>query len=321
MAKDFLYINGVIAASEKYLLKDRILKLCEVGAEEALRTVTECGFGSGAEISSVYDYEGLVAADEADIDAFIREYAPSAAEAAYLLAPRDFHNAKAAVKARYTGASVEGLLAPQGLIPVDVILGAVKEGDFRPLGKILGGAVRAAVDLLSEENAAHSGAETGIIFERAQLEYLFGACARNKLLKKLLQDKADMTNILTALRAGEPEYAEKCFVPGGRLTVKQLLGLFGENREGALDGTQYSEFVKKCFADKSAGLPLTAAERLFESYEGQYLAANRYELQKNEPFLYYVFRRRAENANVRILFVCLLAGMKEGEIKKRLRIF
>ena len=40
---------------------------------------------------------------------------------------------------------------------------------------------------------------------------------------------------------------------------------------------------------------------------------------RNQPFLYYVFRRRAENADVRILFVCLLAGMKDYEIKARLR--
>jgi len=35
MAKDLLYTNGVIAAKEKYLLKDKIFRLCEGGAEEA----------------------------------------------------------------------------------------------------------------------------------------------------------------------------------------------------------------------------------------------------------------------------------------------
>ena len=59
--------------------------------------------------------------------------------------------------------------------------------------------------------------------------------------------------------------------------------------------------------------------RLCENYEIQYFSAKKYDLIKNQPFLYYVFRRRAENANVRILFVCLLAGMRDSEIKKRLR--
>ena len=37
MARDVTYTNGVIAAGEKYLLKDKIFKMCETGAEEALR--------------------------------------------------------------------------------------------------------------------------------------------------------------------------------------------------------------------------------------------------------------------------------------------
>ena len=71
--------------------------------------------------------------------------------------------------------------------------------------------------------------------------------------------------------------------------------------------------------DRREGLPHTAAERETENYEVRFFAAKKYELVRNQPFLYYVFRRRAENADVRILFVCLLAGMKDYEIKARLR--
>lgn len=76
MAIDFLYTNGVVAVREKYLLADKLVKLCETNAEEALRQLTDSGFGKGAEVDSVYDYEALVAADERAIDGFIREYAP-----------------------------------------------------------------------------------------------------------------------------------------------------------------------------------------------------------------------------------------------------
>ncbi len=323
MSKDLLYTNGVIAAREKYLLNDKIFKLCDSGAEEALRVVSESGFGKGAEAASVYEYEKLVSADEAAIDRFIREYAPSRAEAAYLLSPRDFHNAKAAVKARYLNLTTENMLAPAGLIPVEVIINCVNSGEYSPLGKTLGDAVRQAAALFSEENKNQaSGAEIGIIFEKALYVHLHEECAGNGLLKKLLTTRADMTNILTVLRSAEEEYAAKCYVAGGKLGDKQLALLFGEDTEKALKAfksTPYYEFVKKCVADKAAGLPLTAAERICESYETEYFTAKKYELQKSQPFLYYVFRRRAENTNVRILFVCLLAGMKDSEIKRRLR--
>lgn len=318
-----MYTNGVIAAREKYLLNDRILKLCDSGAEEVLRALSESGFGKGAEVTSVYEYEKLVAADEAAIDGFIREYAPSNAEAAYLLSPRDFHNAKAAVKARYLNLSLENMLAPAGLISAEEVVNCVNSGEYAPLGKVLGEAVEQAAALFSEEDKTEaSGAEIGIIFEKALYKHLHEACARSGLLKRLLTTKADMTNIITALRSTEKEYAAKCYVTGGKLSEKQLEFLFEEDTEKALKAfksTPYYEFVKKCIADNAAGRPLTAAERICESYETEYFTAKKYELQRNQPFLYYVFRRRAENTNVRILFVCLLAGMKDSEIKRRLR--
>ena len=69
---DVEYTNGVIAAREKYLLKDKIARLCELDAEDAFRALLDSGFGGGAETAiSVHDYEKLIFAEEAKIDEFI----------------------------------------------------------------------------------------------------------------------------------------------------------------------------------------------------------------------------------------------------------
>lgn len=330
MAKDVLYTNGTIAVKEKYLLKEKIFRFCEMTAEDAFRSLLESGFGNGAEALSVYDYEALTAEEEKSLDDFIREYAPSEAEAEYLLAPRDFHNAKALLKAEYLGLDAEKMLAPEGRVPVSRISLCLKNGDFSPLGKELGGAMNEAASLFKEEEEDGeerkdvSGAAIGGIFEKALYRHLSAVCSKSGLLKKLLSAKADMTNVITALRSSEKEYAERMYVGGGRLTEKQLSKLFdkeGERAEHALDKTPYEAFYRKCFEAKKAGLPLTEGERILESFETDFFAAKKYELEKNQPFLYYVFRRRAETENIRIVFVCLLAGMREQEIKKRLRAF
>ena len=321
MGKDEAYTNGVIAVKEKYLLGEKIYKLCETGAEDALRVLQESGFGRGNEISSVYEYEKLISSDEAAIDAFIREYAPSNAEKEYLLASRDFHNAKALVKAHYLNLEGGDMLAPEGLIPVSIITNAIGEGKYESLPKELSEALKKSAKLFEDEKGV-SGAEIGYIFEKALFEHLKKACSKHKLLKKLLAVKADMTNILTALRSGDEKSAENCYVTGGKLSKASLSKLFiedGEKASHSLDDTPYAEFLKKCFADKAQGLPLTEAEKICESFEIEYFSAKRFELKKGQPFLFYIFRRRAENANVRILLVCLLAGMSESEIKRRLR--
>ena len=321
MAMDLTYTNGVIAVREKYLLKDKIFKLCETGAEEALRSLLECGFASGVEVSSVYDYEKLVSADEAAIDEFIREYAPSKAELEYLLSPRDFHNAKALVKAVYLNLEIEKLIAPDGLVPAEKIYECIKNNDLQSLNRELQEAIKSAVQLFTDEDSQVSGAEVGLIFEKALFAHLSAACSKNFMLKKFIAVKADMTNILTALRSDSPEYAEKCFVRGGKLAHGKLLQLFEDDKKAlqAFKDTPYYEFIKYCFDAKAAGQPLTHAEKIAESYEAEYFTAKKYDLKRSQPFMYYVFRRRMENANVRILFVCLLAGMREADIKRRLR--
>lgn len=321
MHKDYDYTGGVIAAKEVNLLGAKISKLCEGGAEDAFRGITESGFGKGADAVTVYDYEKLLAADERDTDGFIREYGGTA-EKNYLLSPRDFHNAKALFKARYLETEADRMLAPAGLFEVDEISRCIDSGDYSALGGELEKACKKAAELLAQEDKTVSGAEIGAIFEQGLYSHLSKTCAKNPTLKKLLSKKADMTNILTAMRSATFEQAEKNFVGGGKLKAEKLNKLFeadGEKTVALFEKEGYGNFLKVCLEAKAGGKPLTEAELMRDNVECDYLSANRYELKRSQPFLYYVLRRRAENANVRILFVCLLAGMDEGAIKRRLR--
>ncbi|MBQ8374100.1 MAG: V-type ATPase subunit [Clostridia bacterium] len=320
MAMDLSYTDGVIAARDKFLLKDKLLRLCEMTAEDAFRTLIESGFGGGAETaSSVYDYEKLIEREEALVDAFIREYAPTQADAAYLLISRDFHNAKALLKAAYLGESADKLLASEGLIEISTLKRAVESSDFSALSDYpqLQKACEECAEYLRGESV--SGATVGQIFQNALFSYLRIVGRKNSTLKKLVQAKADITNILTALRKKDGE--ENLFVAGGKLSKEALERLASDSENAAKMPAfePYKEVIGQCLAAKEKGLPFTVGEKLLGGYETAYFAARKYDLVRNQPFLYYVLRRRAENANVRIVFALLLLGLPEHEIKKRLR--
>ena len=319
------YTNGVIAAREKRLLKDKILRFCELSPSEAFRALLESGYGGGAETaSSAYDYEKLIVREEELLDQFIREYSPSGSILSYLLSPRDFHNAKALIKAASLGEDAQKMLAPEGLISIPLLQECVENGDFAPLealNQTLRETCEKATELLKEE---HSGAKVGDIFEKASYLYLQNTVRFSPVLKKLLTAKTDMTNILIAFRAKDGEIAMDKYLPGGKLKEEQLKLLADSDVETALKAfaaTPHLAFVKSCFLAKEKGLPLTEAERIRDGYDETFFAKRKYELQNKEPFLYYVYRRKTENVNVRIIFACLLAGMSETEIKKRLRAF
>ena len=321
---DVTYTNGVIAAREKYLLKDKVQRMCELSAEEAFRLLLESGFGGGAETATgVYDYEKLIAAENEKLDAFIREYAPSKAEAAYLLSPRDFHNAKALIKAAYLNESAERMLASEGLIAIDTLSSCVKNGDFSALESCpaLQAACEDATALLAEDP---SGAKVGEIFERALYAYLRELVKRRPVLKKLLTAKADMTNILTAFRLDDKDGAAEKYVPAGSLKADDLaivLNGDADKIKAAFKKTAYADFILACLTAKEKGVPMTQAEKMLGAFDAAYFSARKYALEKTEPFLYYVYRRKTESANIRIIFVCLLAGLDEQDIKRRIRAF
>lgn len=304
MSKDVSYTNGVVAVKETSLLNDKLLKLIEGTYEEGIKTLSECGFFKGAE--DVSDFEPYLRAAEEETDSFIREYAsPSAA--AYLLAPRDFHNAKACVKARLTATDAESMLAPDGLYPAAKIKECVESGNFDEL-KEVGKPCKEILDRAEEESV--SGAEIGIIFERAMYSYLLSACRLNLRLTGFIKKKIDMANILGAVRGGEDQ-----FISGGKLTLEDIKRIVNSDKPEE----PYKEFTEACLKAKHEGLPPVEGERIAESLESEYFYSRRFELKAREPVTYYALRRRAEIKNVRIILTCLSAGLGEAEIKKRLR--
>ena len=324
MAKDLTYVNGIIAVKETGLLKDKILAFCEMSADGAFRALGESGFLKNTDITSVFDYEKVLRADEADIDEFTREYAPNNAVSTYFFAPRDFHNAKALVKAKYITADADKMLAPEGLLSIETLKKEVDGEKVEGVYPELTAAIQSAVELFEKDGANTSGAEVGKIFEQQLYSCLLTACRHNLLLKKLITKKIDMTNVLIVMRSNTPEYAANNAISGGKIPLDKLLLLFEENEEKAeqaLDKTYLERYWKECFKTRKTGLPFTKAEKSISALEIDFLSEHRYELKRSQPFMYYIFRRRTENENVRIVLSCLLAGMPADEIKARLRNF
>ena len=321
---DVQYTNGVIAVREKNFLGEKLLRICEMQAEDAFRFLLDSGFGAGAEgVNGVHDFEKLVAIEDERLYAFIREYAPSKAELEYLLIPNDFHNAKALMKAKSLGVSAENMLASEGLISIKKLSDCVNEGDFSELAEYpyLKTACEEVKALLEEEK---DGAKVGQIFDKALFDQLWKTLKGKKFLRGVLTEKADVTNIITALRSKDAESALDAYLPHGKLTNSELEKLFDtdfEKTKKYFSKTQYAEFVSVCLTAKEQGLPLSEGEKMRDVREIEYFAKRKYELQKSEPFLYFVYRKKTELSNVRIAFVCLNAGLSENAIKARLRNF
>ena len=128
-----------------------------------------------------------------------------------------------------------------------------------------------------------------------------------------------MTNLLTAYRSQDEQGFLSAFIDGGRLKADEVFAARGEGWKEGKAYRLYPTFLQLCRTAQERGLPLTMPEKYRDEYDVEKLSENRFELKANEPFLYYVLRRKAENANVRIIFALQLLGASEQEMKRRLR--
>lgn len=316
---DTTYTNGVIAVKEKTLLKDKLFRLCELGLDEAFRTLLDSGFGGGT-ANNVYEYENLLQEENVSLETFIQTYAPSETERNYFLLPKDFHNAKALFKARILGEPADSMLLPQGIVAIDDLKKCITDRKYGALSYVpaLKTACEACETLLETEV---SGVSIGSIFEKALYEELLVSVKSKRGLRTLLTAKIDMINVLTALRSGDEKLAKRQYIKGGKLTEQQLQTLFSSDVDGmqSVFNGELKEFIRLCIKAKENKTPYTEAEKYLDSYDLRWLQARRFDLVKNEPFLYYVFRKKAEIANVRIVLACKIAGLDEQKIKNRLR--
>lgn len=175
------YVNGVIAAKEKYFLGEKLLRLCESDAATALRTLKENGFGGDA--AEEKGAEELIRAEEASINAFVREYAAGEAEREYFLAPLDTHNVKAYFKAHVLGADVAPMLAEEGTLKTGAIAECFAKEDFSALPDYLQKALKEA-ETICENGTEGKGAKVGEAFEKALYEHLSESCKGESALKK-----------------------------------------------------------------------------------------------------------------------------------------
>lgn len=313
------YVNGVIAAKEQYFLKDKLLRCCETDAVTALRILKESGFG-GAGNGENCSVEDLIAAEEREINRFIREYAANEAEREYFLAPSDTHNVKAFFKANALLADVTPMLAAEGTLPIERVAACFEKGDFSALPAYLAEAVYEAQTICAD-GTEEKGAAVGAAFERRLYEHLSKACRYHGALRRLLSKKADLTNFVVALRSATIEEAESGYVTGGKTPTSAFAFIFEADEDKSRASAQksgaeeYYLTYEKCRAAGNCSI----AEKAAQEAEIDYFEEKKCELSGKESFLYYVLRKKTQCFNVRLIAVCLNAGLKESEIKKRLR--
>ncbi len=316
MQKDILFIDAACKSREKFLLgADKYARLIDAdGYSSGIKLLREYNFGKSAKEDA--DLSDILYAEEEDLIAFIKEYAPKSGVHNYFLLPYDFINAEALFKCSKLGLDEEKYLTHEGVLKIDDIKKAL-DGKSSGIGEI-DKAIRQAEDLFGDGKEP-SGSLVDTVFARNMYTAMRRLVKDGRTLK-FIEREIDLKNISVLLRSETFEEYLTMKLPYGTLTLAQEKVLNEKNGEKILavfKRTVFFEFLQKAFAPKDN--PLTEYEKAVDGYNLKKLKETRFFNQGTEPYLLYVGYRKADIKNVRLILSGLRSGLSREVIKEKLR--
>jgi len=155
------------------------------------------------------------------------------------------------------------------------------------------------------------------------------------LFISFVETKVDFYNLLTTLRmrgiharsgdipaAAAAELCESLMVAGGSLSTDFLAGLFSLSAEGigkALEGSKYRRVFAHGLAHYSYENDSALVEKEMDNYITRMVAAKRFTALGPESLFGYLYARRIEVTNLRLVLAVRLQGLPEITARERLR--
>ena len=320
MAKDIVFINGIVKSREKYLIgRNAFYQMADAAsASEAFSMLKERGFGGEGFADAVpSDYEKMIAAEWSNYKRFLLEYAPSKTFSGCIFAKDDFFNAECAVRQRALGIS-DDVFTTEGYYGV-ALLKTAAEGKYDLVPEYLSAPMKRARELFDSGEA--TGAKISTVFLRAYYSYMLGA-VKGAVWKDNVVFEIDCKNISTAIRYTDGKRAAEFYIGGGRLSDKDL-NVISEGNDGkALDrlkSTPYGDIIRIGLEERRTSGSLSGFERQAEDLPMKKLKERRFETDGITPSLLYANYKINELKNVRVVMAMKMAGADKEEIRSRLR--
>ena len=321
MNSDQLYANGRIAVMSTRLLgADKFTRLAEcVTLVEALRVLSENGYGTGATIANPNDYEVILRAELDATLALLKELCYDRNAVSYFLCPYDYVNAKILMKSKYQRVDgVEYCFAKASYDPSKMQEDFVND-DYKAYSKNMADACDRVDTEFASGNRSAQMIDT--VLDKAMFADMRIYAKRSSigLVRKLFVWKVDTTNLMLIYRLKRANCVEselgKWFVSGGSVKLDTLTKLWNNDAVAMDLPEEYRRFYELTRIDNST---LAAAEKEQTAYRNK-LVADYADLLTIQPVLEYFFKKTDEIQKLRRLLVDVKNGVDKEKIKEKLK--
>lgn len=321
MKGNTVYASARAKALENKLVgKDRICRMLDCKtANDALKILTESGFGDGVATESVLDFEKLVSAEYGKFRAFLKETCPDEKILEYFLLPFDYADAQAFIRAKYLKTDVSAMTNVGGVYERDKLSEKIMKDDYSGLTKNLKTALLKCDNLFVDKKA--TGSAVDAIFKKALYADLYERSLSHTELKDVFSERVDVTNVLTALKVKDYEKFKTFKLSGGKIRDKafEYLSVSDETDIEKVKNEKVSSGIVDCLKSYAEGKSLEIFEKYYDDYAVEYFGKELYDTSSVRPYLLYCFYTLSQFKNVRIVMVGLINGLDKDEIKTEVR--
>ena len=305
MNSDQLYANGRIAVlSTKLLGADKFQRLAECKSlAEALRVLTESGYGAGVTVENPNDYEQILRNELDCTMSALKELCFDKNAVKFLLCKYDYVNAKLLMKGKYLREDFTAYCFDQATYSKQEMQQAFLQDTYTDFGKFMA----KACDAIDGEyaNGNRSPQVVDRILDQACFDEMKKHAKRSssRLIYKLYDWFVNTSNLMLIYRLKKAGYDraeyEKWIVDGASLKRSMLLGLW-DNESTAVDLPEpYKRFYTLC-TPSNASLKLAEQEQI--SYRNSLIAEYK-DFLTIQPALQYFFDKVDETERVRRVLI------------------
>lgn len=323
----YIFCASLMRASERTLLPwaelVRAAEADDFGG--AMAVLTEHGYGDGKALENPRDFVKMLALEEEKAYDLVFSSLPEQSELELFKYSKDYHNAKACLKAEFLETDPMPYMTAGGNLEPKKMADMIRERDFIFMSTEMKEAVNEAIEVFGK---GRDPQEVDIILDKACYREMLKAAetTENQFLVgyvKLLIDIANLTTFIRLKQIGKPwTFFQKVFLEGGTIRDSLFIASYEENYHKIgekLAPYGFGEITEKGGQEvKTTGM-YSLLERLCDNKRIEYIRNAKFVSFGVEPAAAYLIAKESEIKNLRMILTGKIAGTSKEVILERLR--
>ena len=318
MEKLYPYAVAKIKVKENHLLTNSNLE--QLASEDSIERIVSVLREKGYDFDMIEryeDYEIVLEKTEENLYKLVKEILEEDDIVKIFLSKNDYYNIKLALKSQIQGKEYTNKLLNSGTILKENILEIMENKEYDRLDKSMKQAIEEVINLYEKTKEPFI---IDAILDKACFSNMkkLAQQLNNEFIVTYIEKLIDITNIKTFFRIRkiykDKYILEASYIEGGKIS----LNTFIENLEEDEQNLKY-KFIGFSDTIEQAIYNYNNLDKFCDNYIMNYMKNAKLKSLTIEPILAYIYAKKTEFKNIRIVFTGKLNNICTEKIKERLR--